>query len=100
MIVKGTADVKARLSEFISRVRYGRERIVIARRGKPVAALIGIDDLHRLESLERVKFEKESANQHPIMNAFGGWADRSDLDELIEHIYAERKSATEREVNL
>ncbi len=100
MIIKGTADVKAHLSEFISRVRYGRERIVIARRGKPIAALIGIQDLHRLESLDRESDNNESEKHHPIMDAFGGWADRIDLDELVEHIYAERENASEREVNL
>jgi len=100
MIVKGTADVKARLSEFISRVRYGRERIIIARRGKPVAALIGIQDLHSLESLERESKKRTGENHHPIMNASGGWAGRTDLDELVTHIYAEREITSEREVNL
>jgi prevent-host-death family protein len=51
-IIMGTADVKARLSEFISRVRHGDERIIIARRGKPVAALVSVEDLHRLQNLE------------------------------------------------
>ena len=35
-----TADVKARLSEMISKVAYGSERLIVLRRGKPVAALV------------------------------------------------------------
>jgi hypothetical protein len=34
------------------------------------------------------------------MRAFGGWADRDDLDELVEEIYADRLTAAAREVAL
>ncbi len=47
-IITGTAEVKARLSELLGRVRHGRERVIITRRGKPVAALVSIDDLRRI----------------------------------------------------
>jgi prevent-host-death family protein len=40
------------LGEMLSRVEHGRERIVIERRGKPVAALIPIEDLELLGALE------------------------------------------------
>ena len=45
----GTHEAKTRLSEYINRVRYGGERIVIERHGKPVAALVSTGDLARLE---------------------------------------------------
>ena len=45
----GTHEAKTHLSEYINRVRYGGERIVIERHGKPVAALVGTGDLARLE---------------------------------------------------
>ena len=35
----GTHEAKTHLSEYLNRVRYGGERIVIERHGKPVAAL-------------------------------------------------------------
>lgn len=100
-VVKGTADVKTRLSEFINRVLYRDERIIISRRGKPIAALISLEDLHRLEALEREKKrgdEPESA--HEVMRAFGGWSHRDDLDDLVAEIYANRETARGREVNL
>jgi prevent-host-death family protein len=46
----GTHEAKTRLSEYLNRVHYRGERIVIERHGKPVAALVGMEDLARLES--------------------------------------------------
>jgi prevent-host-death family protein len=46
------SGLKDALSEFLNRAAYGRERIIVASRGKPKAAIIGIDDLRRLEELE------------------------------------------------
>ncbi len=96
-IALNTAEIKARLSEFISRVAYSHERLVVLRRGKPVAALVSIEDLHRLEALDAADDHRESG-RHPVMRAFGGWANREDLDELVTEIYANRKAATGREV--
>ena len=42
------AEAKASLSELASRAHAG-ERFQITRRGKPVAAIVGIEDLARLE---------------------------------------------------
>lgn len=95
-----TAEVKARLSELVNRVVYGNERVVIMRRGKPVAALVSVEDLHRLESPALVETRDTGTTVHPIMRAFGGWADRPDLDELVEEIYADREVASGREVAL
>jgi len=98
-----TSAVKARLSEFIGRVAYGRERLLVLRRGKPVAALVSVEDLRRLEALEAGGATGEPGREpatHPIMAAFGGWADRNDLDELVEEIYADRLAAADREIAL
>ncbi|MCG2767428.1 MAG: type II toxin-antitoxin system Phd/YefM family antitoxin [Chloroflexota bacterium] len=46
------SELKNSLSECLNRAAYGRERIVIASRGKPKAAVIGMEDLLRLEELE------------------------------------------------
>jgi prevent-host-death family protein len=52
MLEVSLSQIKAALSEYVNRAAYGRERIVIFSRGKPKAAMIGIDDLRRLEELE------------------------------------------------
>lgn len=85
-----TAETKARLSELVNRVIYSDERVVIMRRGKPVAVLVSVEDMHRLESPVPVATKDASGTVHPIMRAFGGWAGRTDLDELVEEIYADR----------
>lgn len=41
------------LADLVSRVAYGRERIILTRHSKPVACLVSPDDLARLEELER-----------------------------------------------
>lgn len=44
--------VRQEFSETLNRVAYGRERIVLHRRGKSLAALIPVEDLALLEALE------------------------------------------------
>src|SRR5512145_1972810 len=91
-----TADIKARLSEMIGKVVYGHERLVVLRRGKPVAAIVSLQDLRRLEELDVAGSSKPDV--HPIMRAFGRWADRDDLDALTREIYEQRTAAPGREV--
>ncbi len=47
-----TAKLRSNLSEAVNRAAYGGERIVLNRRGKPVAALVPIADIELLEELE------------------------------------------------
>ena len=54
------ADAKASLSELVSRARGG-ERFRILRRGKPVAALVGLEDLDRAEQVAQTAGFVEAA---------------------------------------
>ena len=45
-------EVRASLADVLNRAAYGGERVVIRRNGKPVAALISVEDLQLLEKLE------------------------------------------------
>jgi len=47
--------LKNALSEFLNRAAYGQERIIVSSRGKPKAAVIGMDDLQRLEQVEELE---------------------------------------------
>ncbi len=47
----GASEARIVFSELLSRVAYGRERVVIERRGRPLAAMIGIDELRLFERL-------------------------------------------------
>lgn len=46
------SEVRSQISEVISRVAYGGERVVISRNGKAQVAVIPIADLDRLQQLD------------------------------------------------
>lgn len=47
-----TVEAKANFSEIINRAAYGKERVVVSRRGKELAAVVPVEDIKRLEELE------------------------------------------------
>ncbi|MGH7236785.1 MAG: type II toxin-antitoxin system prevent-host-death family antitoxin [Nitrospiraceae bacterium] len=47
-----TSKVRQDLSDTLNRVAYGRQRVILERRGKEIAAVIPIEDLRLLEALE------------------------------------------------
>ena len=40
------------LAEAVNQVHYRGERVILERHGKPVAAIVSVEDLKRLEDLE------------------------------------------------
>lgn len=52
MTTLSIAEARNHLADAINRVSYGGERVLFARRGKPVAALISAEDLALLEHIE------------------------------------------------
>ena len=47
-----TVHARGHLSDLINRTAYGKERVVLTRRGKSLAALVPLEDLEVLEKLE------------------------------------------------
>jgi prevent-host-death family protein len=45
-------EARDNLSDLVNRSSYGKERIVLTRRGKGVAALVPMEDLEILERIE------------------------------------------------
>jgi prevent-host-death family protein len=43
---------REQLAELVNRVHYGRERVVVTRRGKKLVALVPADDLELIEAIE------------------------------------------------
>ena len=60
MTVTSITQLKDALSEFLNRAAYGHERIIVASRGKPKAAVISIEDLRLLEDLEDAQAAREA----------------------------------------
>jgi prevent-host-death family protein len=46
------------LPEIVNRAAYGGERTIVSRRGKPVAAVIPMEDLHLLERLAQEEMDR------------------------------------------
>ena len=47
-----TVDARQQFSDIVNRSAYGKERIILTRRGKDVVAMVPIEDLSLLEDLE------------------------------------------------
>lgn len=47
-----TVEARDQLSTIINRAAFGKERVVLTRRGKELAALVPIEDVRLLEELE------------------------------------------------
>src|SRR5687767_9137925 len=92
-----TAEAKAKLSELIGAVAYGRERVLIERRGRPVAALVSVDDAESLDQRQGSEVTPRGA-----LALIGAWADVDDdvMDQLLEDIYAARDADRGRPVDL
>lgn len=90
--VLGVGEAKKRLSELMSRAAYRRERFLIERRGKPMAALVSADDLRWLE--------EEPVSPRGLLAAAGAWADFEALDDVLADIYRQREMSQDRPVTL
>ena len=88
----GAAEAKAKLSELVARVAYAGEKYVIERRGRPLAALVGVDDLRQLEQ-SAGKGEPKGA-----LALVGAWAEVPDeqIDAIFADIMASRAQQTGR----
>ena len=91
-------EAKAQFSALIARVGYAGERFVIERRGRPLAALVSVEDLERLER------EGGDTVSRPLgaIALVGAWgeAEEKDVDAVLDEIYAERERDTGRPVDL
>lgn len=61
-----SGEARDELPDLVARAAYGHERTVIAKRGKPLAALISIDELELLDRLleeHRDRADAETADR-------------------------------------
>ncbi len=47
-----TVDARDNFSDLLNRTAFGKERVVLTRRGKPLVAMVPIEDIETLEALE------------------------------------------------
>jgi prevent-host-death family protein len=61
MTTLSIVEARNHLADAINRVTYAGERILFARRGKPVAALVSAEDLALLQRMEDAEDIREAA---------------------------------------
>ena len=78
-------------------VAYQGQHVVIERRGKPMAALVSVDDLEQIAS-ERAAV----ARPRGALALIGAWGniDDRDIEAMVDDIYAAREQDTGRDVAL
>jgi prevent-host-death family protein len=52
------SKVREEFPEVVNRAAYGKERTIVCRRGKDLAAVVPMDDLHLLERLAREEMDR------------------------------------------
>ncbi len=55
-----TAEARDQFSDIINRAAYGKERVVLTRRGKALVAVVPIEDVELLRELEDRRDAKEA----------------------------------------
>jgi len=78
------AEAKRRFSDVLGAVRHRGEHVVVERRGRPIAAIVPLDDLARLEG-------EAARGALALVGAFG---DARELPRILDEVVASR--ATQR----
>jgi prevent-host-death family protein len=101
-----TAQAKAQFSALVDAVATKGEHYVIERRGKPVAALVSVQELTQLEGKHELAPPREgetAPSRAGALGLVGAWGDlmtNEEIDEMIAHIYETRERDLGRPVNL
>lgn len=57
-----TVEARRNLSEILNRVGYGKERVVVTRHGKGVAAIVPVEELDLLDRVRRFAARSDVAD--------------------------------------
>lgn len=100
----GVAEAKKRFSELLVRAAFAGERFLIERRGKPLAALVSLEDLRRLEAHEEGNHgDKEDGGEEELQGllaAAGILADYEDFETVMQEVIRQRRRSPGRRVPL
>ena len=91
------AKAKAELSALMAAVAYQGRHVIIERRGRPMAALVSVDDF------EQIARERAAAMRpRGALALIGAWGDVDDheIEAMVADIYAARGRDTGRQVEL
>ncbi|MGH2353597.1 MAG: type II toxin-antitoxin system Phd/YefM family antitoxin [Chloroflexota bacterium] len=99
-------QVKRDISELVNRVAYGKERVVLTSRGKPKAALVSMEDLKRIQDVQRQErlaqleawFRKRDELNARILEQTGGKP--IDTDAIMQEVKADLEARDDRVLEL
>ncbi|MCI5220064.1 MAG: type II toxin-antitoxin system Phd/YefM family antitoxin [Candidatus Electrothrix sp. LOE2] len=92
MTTISVAAAKSRFSELIAKSSYARERFIITKRNKPVAALVSLEDLQIIEQHEE---------RQGLASIVGKWKGFEEVEEQIGDLSGLRKdTGTRKNVSL
>jgi antitoxin (DNA-binding transcriptional repressor) of toxin-antitoxin stability system len=86
----GVAEVKRSFSAVMGEVALKGEHFVIEKKGKPMAALVSVQELHRIEG------EKGREKKRGLLAAIEAWDDFEELEETVADIYEQRAKSKNR----
>ena len=72
-----------KFAEVLNRAAFGKERVVLTRRGKPLVAVVPIEDVEVLEHLE------DQANSEQARAALTAWLDDGSPSASLDEVLAE-----------
>lgn len=85
-------EAKSHLSELLAKSAYNNEKFIITRRNKPLAALVSLDDLRKIEQHEERK---------GLAAISGKWRNFEELSEFIDDLESLRTNGgTGRDVSV
>ena len=82
------AEAKSGFSEYISRVAYADESILITKRGKPIAGLVSYKELEKIKKIKK---------SDGLKNLLGKWKEAEGFSDVLDGIYKDRKEDIEIE---
>ncbi|MCX7045850.1 MAG: type II toxin-antitoxin system Phd/YefM family antitoxin [Candidatus Sumerlaeota bacterium] len=84
MITLSTGALKRCFSEAISRAAYAKERVLLTRRGKSLAAIVSVEDLETLEALDE---KADALDAKRILKAYRTGKERAiSLEEAAQEL--------------
>lgn len=90
MTIVPLATLKARLSEFVSRVSGQHERVTLTVHGRPSAVLLSVEDLESLEDTLAVLADTDAIRRMAASEAEIAGGDTVSAAELAEAMAARR----------
>jgi prevent-host-death family protein len=77
------AEAKSHLSELLAKCAYKNEKLIITKRNKPIAALVSMDDLRKIEQYDERK---------GLAGLTGKWSGFEEIAASIDDLESLRKS--------